>query len=243
MCSSLDFQNTWMLLLLIRLAVRNLFTSTAVFGEVSVLVRNLGVIFDTHMTMTSHVSSVCSSLNLQLRNITRIRRYLDFDTCNHLIRSLVLSRLDYGNALLLGISHNDATRLQRLQNWAAKLIYRATKYDHASPFLQQLHWLPVKERITYKILLFVFKSIHGTSPAYLSSLVTLHAPTRGGLRSAADTTRLTVPQLKSRNLQSAALRTFFLTAPSMWNSLPQSIRSASTILEFKTALKTHLFPK
>ncbi|XP_072050334.1 uncharacterized protein [Amphiura filiformis] len=97
-------------------------------------VRNLGVIFDTHMTMTSHISSICSSLNTHLRNITRTRRYLDFDTCNHIIRSLVLSRLDYGNALLLGARQADISRLQRLQNWSAKLIFRATKYDHASPF-------------------------------------------------------------------------------------------------------------
>lgn len=206
-------------------------------------VRNLGVIFDTHMTMTSHISSICGSLNTHLRNITRIRRYLDSDTCNHIVRSLVLSRLDYGNALLLGSNQTDIARLQRLQNWGAKLIFRATKYDHASPFLQQLHWLPVKERIAFKILMCVFKAINGIAPDYVSSLLTLYAPARGGLRSSTDVTRLEVPKIRNRTLKSTADKTFFLTAPSMWNSLPQSIRSTGSLPVFKKGLKSHLFPE
>ncbi len=162
------------------------------------------------MTMTSHVSSVCSGLNLQLRNIIRIRRYLVFDTSSHTFFHLVSPWLRQCSS-----SRNKSQWCYKISTpsklgW--KLIYCATKYDHASLFLQQLRWMPVKKSITYKILLFVFKY---TSPTYLSSLVTFPASVRGGLRSAADTTRLAVPQLKSRNLQSAALRTFFLTAPSM----------------------------
>ena len=161
-------------------------------------VRNLGVIFDTHMTMTSQISALCGSLNLHLRNITRIRRYLNFETCNHIIRSLLLSRIDNGNAILLGSNQTDITRLQRLQNWSAKLIFCARKYDHASPFLHQLHWLPVKERIAFKILLCVFKAINGLAPEYLTTLLTLYAPAREGLRSSTDTTLLDVPMIKSR---------------------------------------------
>ena len=103
-------------------------------------VQSYGVIFDTHMTMTSRGSFFCSGLNLQLRSITRIRRYLDFNTCNHHTSWPAF----YGNALLLGISHNDATRLQRLQN----SFYRATKHDHVHyppPFLQQLHCMAASQ--------------------------------------------------------------------------------------------------
>ena len=88
-------------------------------------VRNLGIIFDSQMTMSPHVTGLCKALSFQLRNISRIRRFLDTDTCNHIIRSLVLSRLDYGNALFLGITQNNLSRLQRLQNWAGKLIFCA----------------------------------------------------------------------------------------------------------------------
>lgn len=206
-------------------------------------VRNLGIIFDTHMTMTPQISALCSSLNLHLRNITRIRRYLDFNTCNHIVRSLILNRFDQGNAVLLGCNVTDITKLQRLQNWAAKLIFRAKKYDHASPFLHQLHWLPVKERIAFKILLCVFKAIHGIAPDYLSALLTWYAPDKGGLRSSTDSTVLYVPRIRSRDLQSAADRTFAITAPTMWNHLPQYIRLSSSPEMFKKTLKTHLFPK
>ena len=132
-------------------------------------VRNLGVIFDTQMSMSAHVRSLCSSLTYQLRNISRIRRFLDYDTCHLVVRALVLSKIDYGNGLLLGANKNDLQRLQRIQNWGAKLICRARKYDHATPLLHKLHWLSIERRIYYKVLLTVFKCINQMSPCYLLS--------------------------------------------------------------------------
>ena len=90
--------------------------------EPSEKVRNLGVIFDTSMTMCNQISCLSRNITFHLRNISRIRRFLDFDSCNDIIRSLILSRLDYGNVLLLGTNSTDISRLQTLQNWAAKLI-------------------------------------------------------------------------------------------------------------------------
>ena len=113
---------------------------------------------------------------VHLRNILRIRRYLDFDTCTNVVRSLILSRLDYGNILLMGANSTDIARLQRLQNWAAKLIFLKPKKDHVSPLLQQLHWLPVKERIRYKIALYVYKCLAGLAPEYLASSIRLYIP-------------------------------------------------------------------
>ena len=99
-------------------------------------VRNLGVIFDTHMTMSSQVSSLCRSVSYHLRNISRIRRFLDYNICNDIVRSLVLSRFDYGNVLLMGANAKQIARLQVLQNWAAKLIFCVAKKDHASPHFE-----------------------------------------------------------------------------------------------------------
>ena len=90
-------------------------------------VRNLGVIFDTQMSMSTQVTSLSRSITYHLRNIFRIRHYLDFETCNHVVHSLILSRLDYGNILLLGSNVSEIARLQRLQNWAAKIIFLAAK--------------------------------------------------------------------------------------------------------------------
>ena len=78
--------------------------------------------------------------------------------------------------LLLGSNYNDIQRSQRIQNWSAKLIYRAKKFDHASPYLQELHWLPVRERIIFKIMTVVYKCHTGTAPSY-SLFIGLHAPT------------------------------------------------------------------
>ena len=211
--------------------------------EPSEKVRNLGVIFDTSMTMCNQISCLSRNITFHLRNISRIRRFLDFDSCNDIIRSLILSRLDYGNVLLLGANSTDISRLQTLQNWAAKLIFCASKKNHASPLLRQLHWLPVRYRITFKVMLYVFKCLAGTGPEYLSSCLELYNPTREGLRSASDATRLTVPIIRGWTFKSAADKTFTYTAPNIWNKLPSTVRSANSVSVFKKGLKSHLFPQ
>jgi hypothetical protein len=98
-------------------------------------IKNLGIIFDNNLTMKDHVSSLCRSVNFHLRNLNRIRRFIDKSTCAHAVRSLILSRLDYGNSLLGGVSVSDVQRLQKLQNRAARLIYQVSKRTSASPFI------------------------------------------------------------------------------------------------------------
>ena len=162
--------------------------------------------------VTPQVTSLCTTLNFQLRDISRIRKFLNRDTCHLVIRVLVLSKMDYGNALLYGSTHSDLQRLQRIQNWAAKLINCALKKDHATPYLRELHWLPVRERITFKILVYVYKCIHELAPPYLTSLLSLHCPARPGLRSASDITRL-FQHNTIRSLQTASNQTFSIAAP------------------------------
>jgi hypothetical protein len=205
-------------------------------------VRNLGIIFDSQLSMSPHITGLCKSLSFQLRNISRTRRFLDQDSCHHIVRSLVLSRLDYGNALLLGINQSDLIRLQRLQNWASKLIFCAKKRDHVTPFLKQLHWLPIKERIQFKILLFVFKCVNNIGPSYLASTLSFYTPARTGLRSASDSTRLEEHRMYPRTLKSAADKSFYFTAPTLWNNLPTTLRSAVSVNVFKKDLKSYLFP-
>lgn len=115
------------------------------------------------------------------------------------------------------------------------------KVTKPSPFLKELHWLPVKKRIQYKILLYVYKCINGSAPEYLSSLLALYCPVRKGLRSSSDTTRLVQHSIHKQTLKSAADQTFYYKAPSLWNNLPISTRSATTLPTFKKALKHHLF--
>ena len=129
-------------------------------------IRNLGVIFDQHMTMSEHVTQLCRSINWQIRNIYRFRRFIDFETCHRIVRSLVLSKLDYCNVLLNGLAKKDLKRLQKMQNKCARLICQIPRSEHITPSLDQLHWLPISDRIIYKTVLHVLNlstdSLHFT---------------------------------------------------------------------------------
>ena len=110
-------------------------------------VKNLGVTFDASLTMCSHISSVCKTVNFQIRNLWRIRRFITQDACHSAVRALVLSRIDYANSLLYNVCSADLMRLQRLQNKAARLVFACGRDECSVDLLTSLHWLPVKERI------------------------------------------------------------------------------------------------
>ncbi len=207
--------------------------------EPSDYVKNLGVSFDPTMSMTRHINSVCRAVNFHLRNIYQIRRFIDFNTCNNITRSLVISRIDYANSLLAGLKSNDIKRLQVLQNRAARLVFQRGRGESAGPLLRELHWLPVRERILFKVMLMVQKCLSEKAPSYLIDCLTRYVPGKPGLRSAADNTRLSEPRTR---LISAGDRAFASFAPREWNKLPTTIRSASSTATFKKKLKTHYFP-
>ena len=116
--------------------------------------------------------------------------------------------------------------------WAAKLINCALKKDHATSYLREQHWLSVRERITFKILVYIYKCIHELAPPYLTSLLRLHCPARPGLCSASDTTRQ-FQHKTIRSLQTASNQTFSIAAPQIWKSLAISIRNSPSLDIFK----------
>ena len=105
-------------------------------------------------------------------------------SCSHAMRALVLSRLDYANSLLAGCNTGDIKRLETLQNKAARIIFRVPRLESATPLLNTLHWLPVKKRIIFKTLLYVYKVLNGLAPEYLTQFISLYTVPREGLRSA-----------------------------------------------------------
>ena len=123
-------------------------------------IKNLGVTFDSTMSMTPHITATRKSINFTLWNMSRIRKFIDRDSCSHAMRALVLSRLDYANSLLAGCSTGDIKRLETLQNKAARIIFRVPRLESATPLLNTLHWLPVKKRIIFKALLYVYKVLN-----------------------------------------------------------------------------------
>ena len=209
-------------------------------GEASIIpssrVKNLGIIQDSSMTMAAHISRVCSAAHLHLRNISRIRPFLSQTTTEQLVHAFVTSRLDMGNALLSGVTQAQLSRLQRVQNCAARLVTRTNRAEHITPVLEQLHWLPVKQRVIFKILLQVYRSLNNSAPEYICELLHARAPTRS-LRSNSEGLQLAVPRTRTAWGDCS----FAKTGPQLWNALPVHVRQSDSLAIFKKALKTHLF--
>ena len=141
-------------------------------------VRNLGVLFDSHLSMKDHVRATCKRAFFEIRNISRIRQFLDTASTKTLVHAYVTSKLDYCNSLLIGLPKCELDKLQRVMNCAARLITRKKKRDHITPVLHSLHWLLVPERVEFKILLLTFKALNGLAPTYLTELLKLHCSGR-----------------------------------------------------------------
>jgi exonuclease III len=200
------------------------------------VVRNIGAYMDSKLSMDYQVGQICKAAWFHLRNIGRIRSYLDNSSTAKLIHAFVSSKLDCNNSLLIGISKEKRGRLQRIQNAAARLVTLTSKYDHITPVLKDLHWLPIAQRIEYKILLLTFKALTGQAPTYLKDLLQLSHQTRS-LRSN-DQRLLACP--RSRTVHYGD-RCFSVAAPVLWNKLPQNLRLCDSLSLFKSQLKTYLF--
>ena len=202
-------------------------------------VRNLGVIFDSSLSMHQHVQNVCKLAYFELRRISSVRHFLTTDATKTLVCSFVLSRLDYCNGTLSGCPQYLIEKLQKVQNNAARLVLRARKRDHITPLLNSLHWLPISSRIEYKIMSLTYNSLFESGPTYLSDLMHLYTPGRQ-LRSSSDTRTLCLPSYRTK---SYGQRRFSVQSPLLWNTLPSSLRHTQSSNSFKSHLKTHLFKK
>ena len=192
---------------------------------------------DQTLSMIPQINNLCKSIYFQIKNIASIRDYLSKDVTKTLMTSLVLSRLDYCNSLLSGLPEKTLSKLQLAQNNAARLVERCKKRDHIRPILQKLHWLPVKERIDYKLATTCYKCVNGIGPMYLQDCTQIYRPGRS-LRSSSDSKILMIPRKKYKHFGE---RSFSFLGPKIWNSLPQSIRHSDSLACFKQKLKHHLF--
>ena len=200
-------------------------------------VRNIGFFFDEAMTLQKHVSELCRSAWFQLRQIGKIRPYLDKTSTERLIHAFITSKLDVNNSLLYGIPDFLLQRLQRIQNSAARMLTKHPKQDHVSPILKQLHWLPVSQRIIFKVLTIVFKALHGLAPPYIEELLHSKPVSERSMRSN-NQGFLLVPK---RRTVTYGDRNFRVFAPVLWNNLPSGLRLCEDLNDFKKQLKTHLF--
>ena len=167
--------------------------------------------------------------------IGKIRRFLNRDSCEKIVHAFVTSRLDFNNALLSGLPEGVVSKLQKCQNIAARIVTRLRVTEHISPIRKELHWLPVRERIEYKLLLLVYKALHGLAPEYIADLLQPYQPSRG-LRSEG---KLQLAKPFTKTLWGE--RAFSKAAPVLWNDLPLMIKTAPSLDSFKIHLKAHLF--
>ena len=202
-------------------------------------VKNLGVTFDRCLTMKEHVSSLSKSCLFQLRQLRTIRRSLTPDAAKTLAQAFICSRLDYCNSLFAGISKRLLQRLQAVQNATARMVTGARKFDHISPVIRELHWLPVRQRIAFKLALLAYKAQRSMVPGYLADMCvpTSSCSRRRNLRSER-ANMLNVPMTKTAYGE----RGFNSSGPRTWNSLPANLRDPGVSLEaFRKGLKTYLF--
>jgi len=129
-------------------------------------VHDLGFLLDSQLTMKDDVSALCRSCFWQLRQLRLVRSSLTSDTAMTRVHAFISSRLDYCNSLLYGVGDGMLKKLQAVQNAAAQVVTGARKFDHIMPLLCELHWLPVRQRIRYKLAMTVYKCLHRLAPKY-----------------------------------------------------------------------------
>jgi hypothetical protein len=204
-------------------------------------VNDLGVTIDSRFTMKGHVGRVCSSAYYHLRQIRAVRKSLDFSACVTLVHAFVTSRLDYCNSILFGITGRLLDRLQSVLRSAARLVMQKPKYASITNDMRDhLHWLPIQQRITFKLCTIVYKCQHKSAPTYLSEMLK-SASSVDALKNHRSAARgdLVPPDLNSKTLGRLS---FANSGPAVWNTLPVALRDRSlSYTAFKSQLKTFLF--
>ena len=224
--------------------VGNEFNQTTNFGNSSVTlsekVKNLGFVFDQTLSLNNQINKAKQKAICGLINISHISSLIDKTYRLQLVHSLVFSHIDFCNSLYYGLPNTELHQLQIILNDAARLIVNWPRFSHnrITPVCIQLHFLPVKARIEYKICLLTYKALKYGQPYYLSELLKPFEPSSNvELRSRG---RLNEPVIS--NLANSE-RCFKYHAPRLYNKLPSDIKMQNSIQNFKQKLKTYLFQK
>ena len=201
-------------------------------------VTNLGLTLDCHLTMNAHDSNIARTCYFELHRLASIRRFLTSTATATLVSAFVLSRIDYCNSLLFGSTNDVTSHLQRIQNYAARVIFRLPMSSSITIHLKSLHWLPVKVRSTYKIACLCYHCHSSTAPSYVTDMLHKKPLHTRNTRSSS----YTMPLLNRPTHSKATLgdRSFSF-ASSVKHSIPDDVRCAPSLSSFKSHLKTYLF--
>ena len=169
------------------------------------------------MSFTDQINSLSKSCHFHIRDIRRIRHLLPLSAATALANSLVSSKLDYCNSLYNGISQANLNKIQRIQNTLARVVTNTSKFEHITPILKKLHWLPIKQRIDYKLCLLTYKTlqIQQPIPISLGIIVFLFLLTLCLQDHLIHRFWQSIPYVRT----SLGKRAFSVIAPRLWNSL------------------------
>ena len=180
------------------------------------------------MSMSIDIGKICSKAFYGLYKIHQLRKFLNPESTKTLVHAFVTSHLDYCNSLLFGVPKYQIDRLQKVLNAAARLIFRIPKFDHISPALFHLHWLPVAYRVHFKLLLLVYKSLNNQGPQSIQEYLQPYSVTGHDLRSC-EQGLLKIPRT---NFKTIGDRAFARSGPFLWNKLPREIRNSQSVVIF-----------
>ena len=181
------------------------------------------------------IKGVCKAPYLHLHKLYLIRPCLDLSSTESLVHAFITSRLDYGNSLLSALPDCHINNLQRVLNTAARIVSLKPKFEHITPVIRDLHWLPIIQCIKFKVLLLSYQAYNGSTPPYLCEIIAHYEP-KYSLRSASKSTAVVLPTNMSYGDHA-----FQNYGPKMWNSLDPKLRKISNLIAFKCAIKTMLF--
>jgi len=199
--------------------------------------RNLGIIFDSTLSMSDHISSVSKSCLLSFRDLRRIRNTLDFSTARTIATSLIHSKLDYCNSLFLNLPQSQLGRHQHFTHskFLSSSVSKTPKFAHISPVLKSLHWLKIEQRIQYKIAFLTYKVLQSEQPSYLHSLLNFQS-----YRTTCSSVIITLQRPSVCSRLKITDRSFTHHAPVLWHSLPKQLRHPSASPSHGTAIDSSL---
>ena len=200
-------------------------------------VRNLGVVMDSKLTFDSHIRELRKSSFFQLHRLKAIRQFIPSHHFATLIHSFITSRIDFCNSIYFTLP--DFARNQTIQNSCAKCLTGAQRFDSATAALKSLHWLPIKARAQFKILLFAYKIYHNSpdTPSYFINQFYIPEPRRVTRSSS----KIILTFHHTSRLATGGGKSLPSSLVTLSNSLPPDLQLLPSLTGFKSATKTYLF--
>ena len=195
--------------------------------------RDLGVQVDATLSYNEHVTNTTAACMANLCQINRIKHLLDSGTLENVIKSLVFSKLYFCSTVWANTSKSNVRKLQKIQNFAARILTGTRKYDHITPASKELRWLSVPATLALNDAMLTFKCLKGLAPHYLSSRFNTRASVHG--RNTRNKTKLDIPAFHT----AAGQRSFLYRAVKCWNTLPDEITKCESFRSFKCKAKSH----